>query len=95
MRTDAMLRGLLVVLALAGPAAAAPLEQVVGQLEAQGYEVREVKRTWLSRVRVERLRVGRLGLRRLRLRRFRRRAGLRGRARVERARRWGRRRRRR
>lgn len=59
MGRDAMLRGLLVVLALAGPAAAAPLDQVVGQLEAQGYEVREVKRTWLGRVRVEAVREGR------------------------------------
>ncbi len=39
---------------VSGPAGAAePLDQIVGQLRAQGYQVKTVSRTWLGRIKVE------------------------------------------
>ena len=56
MRARKLMQVAVTALALAGPAAAAPVDQVVEQLRAQGYQVREVQRTWLGRIRIEAVR---------------------------------------
>lgn len=54
MRRRDLLRGLVVVaaLAIAPSVHADPVEDVTRQLRAQGFQVREVSRTWLGRIRV-------------------------------------------
>lgn len=54
MRRREVLRGLVLATALAAApgARADPVEQITSQLRAQGFEIREVGRTWLGRIRI-------------------------------------------
>ena len=53
MRRRQMIAGLLLALAAGVPGEAAPLDDIAANLRADGYEVREVSRTWLGRIRIE------------------------------------------
>jgi hypothetical protein len=47
------------LLVLAVPASADPVDEVVSQLRAQGYQIIEVRKTWLGRVKIEAVKGGR------------------------------------
>ena len=53
MRRRQMIAGLILALAAGVPGEAAPLDDIAASLRADGYEVREVSRTWLGRIRIE------------------------------------------
>lgn len=53
MRRRDVMAGLLSAVLVAGPGAAEPLDDIVASLRAEGFEVRQVTRTWLGRIRVE------------------------------------------